>query len=97
MIYDTPDRPLSPPEGTREACVGCGFEPGTTRINGQFYCSDCTVACACGDPVVDGENGTVDEEGQARCCWCEAREIRQAHPEPPRTVVEYLRAKGEAA
>jgi hypothetical protein len=86
-----------PGDGSNEPCEGCGFGVGDARINGRFYCCDCVRKCACGDAVVDGENGTVDDEGQAMCCWCHARELRQAHPAPPMSVNEYLKAKGRAA
>jgi hypothetical protein len=86
-----------PGDGPNEACEDCGFGVGDTRINGRYYCCDCVRKCACGDAVADGENGTVDEEGLALCAWCEARELRHAHPAPPTTVREYLEAKGEVA
>jgi hypothetical protein len=85
-------------DGSNEPCESCGIGVGDTRINGRWFCCDCVRKCvACSDLVADGENGTVDDEGQARCCWCHARELRQAHPAMPTTVNEYLKAKGEAA
>ena len=45
--------------------------------------------------------GTVDEEGTALCEHCAAErtayELRHAHPAPPTTVAEYLRAKRRIA
>lgn len=86
-----------PGDGANEPCESCGIGVGDTRINRSYYCCDCIRKCACGDAVIDGENGTVDEEGQARCVWCEEWELLQAHPAPPTTVNEYLREKRRIA
>ncbi len=67
-----------------------------------FFRIDPPMTCVdCGEDFDDeaGE-GTVDEEGTALCESCDAErtayELRHAHPAPPTTVAEYLRAKGAA-
>jgi hypothetical protein len=67
-----------------------------------FYRMDPAPTCSvCGEDFDDeaGE-GTVDEEGTAICESCDAErtayELRHAHPAPPTTVAEYIRAKGAA-
>lgn len=68
-----------------------------------FYRTDPPPVCVeCGNDFDDeaGE-GTVDAEGTAMCEHCSeersAYELRHAHPEPPKTVAEYLRAKRRIA
>lgn len=66
-----------------------------------YYRYDLAVCLVCEEAFDVAEEGHVDEEGQATCGVCIdercARELRQAHPAPPTTVNEYLKAKGRAA
>jgi hypothetical protein len=96
-----------PGDGPNEACEGCEDGIAAERCDGLHLCADCAArermpVCVERTERFDVEaGGHIDEEGQAFCEWCieerDARELRQAHPAPPTTVNEYLKAKGRAA